>query len=142
MKKNETEGYVSEETMIPAGAWRRSKAFLADFVLTAALSTTIAAAMGGFSVLSVGVIHVLVLGAYCVGMESSSMMATFGKRLEGVEVLNKRYERITIGQAFMRYVFFLLSIILFFQGLLIIFSSEEKETLHDRLSGTSIMWTD
>ncbi|GAA0137025.1 hypothetical protein YSY43_38660 [Paenibacillus sp. YSY-4.3] len=76
---------------------------------------------------------------YCCSMESSKYQATIGKRLLGVMVVDKDYERITYARANSRYWGKLLSGLILGLGYLMAFSHEKRQALHDRMAGTYVV---
>lgn len=75
---------------------------------------------------------------FCL-MESSKYQATIGKRLLGVMVVDKDYERITYARANTRYWGKLLSGLLLGLGYLMAFSHEKRQAMHDRMAGTYVV---
>ena len=71
--------------------------------------------------------------------ESSKAQATFGKRIMGIKVVNRRGEDMNFANAFLRAgAKFFVSGILFI-GYLMAFFDPERRALHDRWAGTHVV---
>ncbi|MGG4095013.1 RDD family protein [Paenibacillus lautus] len=75
---------------------------------------------------------------FCL-MESSKYQATIGKRLLGVMVVDKDYERITYARANSRYWGKMLSGLILGIGYLMAVSHEKRQAMHDRMAGTYVV---
>lgn len=71
---------------------------------------------------------------YFAGLESSSRHGTFGKSLLKIHVLDKQGQGISFWRASVRYMSKTLSSVLLF-GFLMVFFTEKKQTLHDKIAG-------
>lgn len=70
--------------------------------------------------------------------ESSEAMASPGKRAMGLQVLSQDGERLSFGQALVRWLFQAVTVITLF-GLATIWFTDRRQTLHDILSRTVVV---
>lgn len=73
-------------------------------------------------------------------MESSELRATPGKYWVGIQVADIQGRRISIQSALLRNVFKLFSPVLLFLGCLTALFTEKKQTLHDLIAGTIVVY--
>ena len=85
------------------------------------------------------VLFMLAWGAYYSYFEGSSWRATPGKRLLGIEVLNRAGAPIGYWQALVRFIGRLLSIATFGIGFLAALFNHRRRTLHDLIAGTIVV---
>ncbi len=143
-----------------AGFWRRFGAFWIDSIIIVIVGCIGGCLIGLFYVIlvaetNVGDISPSEIGIdsgifgfiwgvavdylYCTAMESSSMQATFGKRLLNTIVTNYEFRRIGFAQANARYLGKLVSSLTFCIGFLMVAFTEKKQALHDQLAGTLVI---
>jgi len=99
--------------------------------------------------------------SYYVFLTSSKMQGTLGKKLMGLKVVNKEYQKVSLVESFTREIFYSASSVLsvmvilspflnLFNGFLslfilvdalIMFGNEKRATLHDRLAHTYVLNT-
>ena len=141
-----------------SGFWRRSAAFITDYVVMFVLGR-VGVVVLAVSFMLIGdsgvdlrstvsmpvlltVAFVAVLGiyiAYYAGMESSAAQATLGKMALGIKVCDLRGRRITKGQAFGRYFGKIVSGLILGIGYLMAGFTEKKQALHDMMAGTLVV---
>jgi uncharacterized RDD family membrane protein YckC len=143
-----------------SGFWRRSAAFMIDYVVmfvlgrVGAIGLAVAFMLVGDSgvnlrssvslpvVVTVAVVAVLgIYIAYYAGMESSAAQATLGKMAVGIKVCDLQGRRITFGRAVGRFFAKGLSGLLLGVGYLMVAFTEKKQGLHDLMVGTIVVNT-
>ena len=72
-------------------------------------------------------------------MESSSYQATFGKRALGLKVVDKNFERLTLGNALGRYLAKIPSALILGIGYFMAGWTEKKQALHDMIASTYVV---
>jgi uncharacterized RDD family membrane protein YckC len=145
------------ESKIYAGFFRRVLAWFIDLVILMVFSMSLALSIGFvviFSCLalrlpealqtqiveSIGtVVGFTVVILYFTMFESSSWMATPGKRVTGLIVTDMTGNRISYGRAVARLFGKFLSGFLFCLGYLVCLITEHKQTLHDIIAHT-LVW--
>ncbi len=85
------------------------------------------------------VLFILAWGAYYSYFEGSLWRATPGKRLLGIQVLNRSGAPIGYWQAFFRFLGRLLSTATFNIGFLVALFNRRRRTLHDLIAGTIVV---
>lgn len=85
------------------------------------------------------VLHFVLMVTYYVMQEAGHHQAAFGKRAMGLIVTDMQGQRITHGQALGRWVGGLLSS-LFFAGYLLSLFTQRRQTLHDLMAGTVVLY--
>lgn len=136
-----------------ASFWRRLGAYMIDgFLLSAIQLVLLAPAIGG-AVLSgdfeamigalgiVNVISLIVVFLYFPLMHSSKYQATFGKKWLGIKVVDESGQRISIARAFGRFFAYILSFLTFYIGFLMIFFTERRQALHDKIAKTCVVYS-
>ncbi len=76
---------------------------------------------------------------YFTWLESSKFQATFGKKIMGLAVLDVHCQRITFGQANVRYWSKIISTALLFGGFWMMLFFKKNQTLHDFIAGTIVI---
>ncbi len=134
-----------------AGFWKRFVAMIVDaIVLTVVMvPITLVLGLGGAMSGSEGVaisanlmlnlISFVLYWAYYAGMESSTMQATLGKRLLGIQVTDLSGERVTFARATGRYFAKIISALIFMIGYIMAAFTEKKQGLHDIIAGTLVV---
>ena len=85
------------------------------------------------------VISILVVWLYYAGLESSSQMATLGKRALGLRVTDLQGQRIDFARATGRHFGKILSALLLLIGFLMMIWDEKNQTLHDKMAGCLVV---
>ncbi|MDD1728416.1 MAG: RDD family protein [Methanospirillum sp.] len=129
-----------------AGFWIRFAAYILDgivlliptlIIVFIALSITLTSTqlMGNLFSLVAGLI---ISWLYFALQESSKYQATLGKRGAGVMVVNAEGERITLGQATIRWIIKAIPILNLI-SYIILAIDEKKQGLHDKAAGTFVV---
>lgn len=84
------------------------------------------------------IIGTFLLTAYFVILESSSLSATFGKKIMGIYVITENGDKLSIGKAIIRNLARQLSSI-FFIGYIMALFTEKTQTLHDKIAKTLVV---
>jgi len=120
------------------GFIRRSVAFLLDIpflILLYYFSESVCQFMYDawyFHISSHVFLYIVFVILYFATLESSSLKATFGKVLIGIQVENKETSnRLTFPRALLRFFFKILSIFFLLMGIIIILFTQQKQALHD-----------
>ncbi len=99
--------------------------------------------ISGFFIISVILFYLLgpflLKTLYWTIFESSSLQATPGKAIAGIKVVNKIGKRATFLNCFGRNIGKFVSAIIFYFGFLMILFNRDKKSLHDNMSGTSVI---
>jgi uncharacterized RDD family membrane protein YckC len=85
------------------------------------------------------VLGILVTWIYYAGLESSSQMATLGKRVLGLKVTDLQGQRIDFARASGRHFGKILSALFLGIGFLMMIWDEKNQTLHDKMSGCLVV---
>lgn len=140
--------------MTYGGFWIRVGAYLIDTVLLMMVfvplififgTSTVETTSTGFSssAQSDSPVLNLILGllgaAYFVGLESSAMQATPGKRAMGLVVTDADGRRISVLRALGRYFAKILSSMIFFIGFIMVAFTDRKQGLHDLICTTFVV---
>ena len=86
------------------------------------------------------VLFIILCWLYSAGVTSSQYGGTFGKMIMGLKVVDTLGERISLGRATVRFIARIFSGLILGIGLLMIHFSPEKQGLHDRFSGTYVLY--
>ncbi|MBK8365592.1 MAG: RDD family protein [Bacteroidetes bacterium] len=136
-----------------AGFWIRFGAAFIDGLIMYVIQTAITLAFfGGFALSpeamqsagmgSLAGYYIIILGlnlVYFAVMESSSYQATFGKRALGLKVVDKNFERLTLGNALGRYLAKIPSALILGIGYFMAGWTEKKQALHDMIASTYVV---
>jgi uncharacterized RDD family membrane protein YckC len=127
-----------------AGFWIRALAYLIDTLILLVVSEIILLplkVLPGDTALTFGaLVPLLVCFTYMPAFWSSGLQATIGQMICGLKVVNAiTGGRISVGQAFGRWLALLLSIGILFVGVIMVAFSERKRGLHDMLAGTYVV---
>jgi uncharacterized RDD family membrane protein YckC len=133
-----------------ASFWARFAAVLIDQVLMTCVSLVLVffigvvqAAGGGRDMSAVqsliNVISIVIVWVYYAGLESSSQMATFGKRLLGLKVTDLQGQRIDFGRATGRYFGKILSGLALLIGFFAMLWDDKSQTWHDKMAGCLVV---
>ena len=124
----------NNQPMNYAGFWIRLVAYLIDFVVVMIPGTLIIYA-GLPSLLN------LVLGiAYWIYFPSSEYMATPGKMALGLIITDEHGNQIGAGAAAVRYIGYIISMLIIFIGFIMIGFTEKKRGLHDMIASTQVVY--
>ncbi|PSG96415.1 hypothetical protein BRD56_10805 [Thermoplasmatales archaeon SW_10_69_26] len=138
----------------PASFWRRLGAYLLDAVVIFVATTVAAEAiLGGQPPADIDplapaaldelwpyyALNGVIAWTYFASFESSTLQATLGKHLLGLQVTDEQGEPISFLRATGRYVGKLLSALPLGLGFLMVFSSERNQALHDHLASCLVL---
>ncbi|MNO45805.1 RDD family protein [compost metagenome] len=94
----------------------------------------------GFISRSVFVFNLMFGWLYFTLMESSKWQATLGKMALGIVVVDELYDtRISFGKANKRYWSKMISSLIIFIGYIMVFFTQERQALHDKIAGTHVV---
>ena len=130
--RNSTDDSVTTNPII-ASLSRRSAAFLIDGLILcfiAAVAGSLIPFLGGL----------IVWFFYGPLLECSEIRATVGKHLMGIQVTDLMGQRISLKAAVIRNVMKLVSISILFIGFLIALFTSKKQSLHDLLAETIVVY--
>lgn len=116
-----------------ASIGRRLGAMILDGVIVGVLSMIL-----GHAIPVIG--SLLVMAAYAPVLESSEVRATIGKHLMGIQVADLSGGRISFRTGLIRYVMKFVSSVLLFAGYFVAFFTEKKQTLHDLVAETVVVY--
>ncbi|HEY0178283.1 MAG TPA: RDD family protein [Dokdonella sp.] len=139
---------------IHAGFWRRSAAYVIDYVVTLVLAYAITVAAGAglgftssgdvagaaFGTMIGGVLGIVVGWLYFALQESSAAQATLGKRAMSLKVTDDYGHRIGFGRASGRFFGKILSGVILAIGFMLAGWTARKQALHDLLAGTLVVF--
>lgn len=140
---------IDVSAMQYAGFWRRAGSLVLDGIFVTLLTLPIFflffflidamenedAAVLIFYALSISAVFI-----YYGVQESGEHQATWGKRIMGLVVSDMQGQRITLGRAFGRHLGRFLSMMLMYLGYVLALFTERRQTLHDKLSGTVVLY--
>lgn len=89
--------------------------------------------------LVINLISILVGWLYFAGLESSSQMATLGKRMVGLKVTDLQGQRVDFARATGRHFGKILSALPIGLGFFLMLSDPKKQTWHDKMSGCLVV---
>ena len=124
----------SPQPMNYAGFWIRFVAYLIDLVVVT---------IPGMLIISAGLPSLLnlILGlAYFIYFPSSEYMATPGKMALGLIITDEHGNRIGAGTAAVRYIGYIISILIIGIGFFIIGFTEKRMGLHDMIARTRVVY--
>ncbi|MBS0421601.1 MAG: RDD family protein [Proteobacteria bacterium] len=130
--------YRSGGSMPYAGFWKRSGAFVIDYIIVMIVMQVPRLALGpkgGLMALVLPVVGCL----YYALMESSSLQATLGKKALDLKVTDLNGERIGLGRALGRLFGHILSYLILGIGFAMAVFTERRQTLHDKIAGTLVV---
>ena len=119
-----------------AGVWKRFFAFLIDAAVFVILLWALTQ-MAGITTASVAM--VVIIWLYYALMESSPVQASLGKIIMGLKVVDRRGRRLTFWQATERILSKLVTNITFYFGFFVAAFDHKKQTLHDRISHSTVI---
>lgn len=138
---------VTIEPVRYAGFWRRLLSYLLDSIIMAAVSGIlfgfhsrgINPDIGMFADLGDTFGMIAVSWLYFSFMESSKFQGTLGKMALNIKVIDMAGARISFGRATGRHFAKIISGIILGIGYLMIFWTEKKQGLHDRIAKTLVV---
>jgi uncharacterized RDD family membrane protein YckC/Tfp pilus assembly major pilin PilA len=128
-----------------AGFWRRTGAYLIDYVLVVFAAGTIGALLAGVSRGLTPIVVLVSVWLYYALMESSELQATLGKRAVGIKVTDLEGNRVSFTRATGRLVAHLVSSLTLGIGFAMAVFTSRRQTLHDNIAGTLVVgreWTE
>ena len=144
----------SQPQITYAGFWRRTAAYLIDFIVLAVCVSFLTI----FSILASGgslesaedvtmtgnLLGLVVTWLYYAAMESSPLQATLGKMALGILVTDMNGARLSFGRATGRHFGKIISSFFFGIGFMLAGWTKYKQALHDDMSGSLVVcrWTD
>ena len=126
-----------------AGFWIRALACLIDLVilsLPVAIVTLIFPPPPSHLMTFLRFFYSILCILYFVILESSRWQGTFGKKTLGIIVTDLNGNRISVRNAFGRYIAQFFSTILFCFGYIMIAFSDKKQGLHDKIAKTLVIY--
>jgi len=135
---------VNVGSMQYAGFWRRAAAFLLDGLFINLLAIPLVA----LSYFLESEVHVLLLNIpvlilvwlYHALLESGPHQATWGKRIMSLVVSDMQGQRPSFGRTSGRFFSSILSILILYLGYFMSLFTERRQTLHDKLAGTVVLY--
>ncbi len=130
---------------IYAGLWKRSFAFLIDFVITIIPLLAIMKFTGLYKLnhewtgVGINLIQVTLYWLYYSLLQSSNWQSTIGKKVLGLIVTDLNGSKISFQQASIRFLFMFLSILTLGVGFILISFNTKKQALHDKLARTVVL---
>jgi uncharacterized RDD family membrane protein YckC/Tfp pilus assembly major pilin PilA len=138
-------GQGSSQTPPYAGFWRRTGAYLLDYMLVIFAAGIIGAVLGPI-IRGLMPLAVLVsVWLYYALLESSELQATLGKKAVGIKVTDVEGNQISFARATGRLAGHLVSGITLGIGFAMAVFTSRRQTLHDMMAGTLVVgreWTD
>jgi uncharacterized RDD family membrane protein YckC len=128
-----SESPFNSTTTFYAPLGKRLLAFILDLIIL-----VIPSSIAGHIIPIVGGIIVLFL--YGPILESSEIKATLGKHLVGIQVVDMMGRKISLRMAVLRNVLKFVSSVLLFIGFFFAIFTRKKQTLHDLLSDTLVVY--
>jgi uncharacterized RDD family membrane protein YckC len=126
--------------MVYAGFWKRAVALVIDTIILTLLVSPFSLLMGWhYFILGSWVISVTLNWLYFSLFESGNWMATPGKRLLSIKVVDLSGGRISFGKATGRYFAKILSAMIFCIGYLMAAFTKRKQALHDVIVDTLVI---
>jgi len=123
-----------------AGFWIRLAAYIVDATVVGILTLPILIAIDAQGALS-SIATIAIAVIYTVGFWSA-MGATPGKMAVGVKIVGRDGEPLHAGQAFLRYVGYIVSTLTLGIGFLMIAFTGQKRGIHDYVAGTVVVKRD
>jgi len=122
------------------GFWRRFAAIFIDIVAVGIVSSVLnALVFGGDAVRGNGLSTLLGLAYYLYFWSSYGHGQTPGSRVLGIRVVKTTGAELTLVEAFIRYVGFILSCIVIFIGVIWVAFDANKQGWHDKIAGTYVV---
>jgi len=122
------------------GFWRRFAAIVIDIIAVGIVSSVLnALVFGGDQVRGNGLSTLLGLAYYMYFWSAYGHGQTPGSRVLGIRVVKTTGAELTIMDAFIRYLGFLLSCIAIFIGVIWVAFDANKQGWHDKIAGTYVV---
>lgn len=140
--------HIDVSSMQYAGFWRRAASLLLDSVFVSLLTIPVAIAGvaladvigSGVAVALMYAISIGIVWLYYAMQESGPNQATWGKRIMGLVVSDMQGQRLSFGRAAGRHLGRFFSILLLYLGYVLALFTERRQTLHDKLAGTVVLY--
>lgn len=124
------------------GFFPRLFAYLMDILFIIVLSFIAGSIFGSLGLLTsdtANLLGLIIAILYFSIQESSAKQATFGKQIMGIKVVDENLHRISFGRAVGRYFGRILSGIILCIGYIMIFFTQRKQALHDKIVSTLVI---
>jgi len=122
------------------GFWRRFGAIVIDIIAVGIVSSVLnALVFGGDQVRGNGLSTLLGLAYYMYFWSAYGHGQTPGNRVLGIRVVKTTGAELTLMDAFIRYVGFILSCIVIFIGVIWVAFDANKQGWHDKIAGTYVV---
>ncbi|MFO0427124.1 MAG: RDD family protein [Planctomyces sp.] len=131
--------------LVPAGFLTRFLAAFVDGIITSIVGVVVGIGVGvtiggDASGQAISQLLGLLIGwIYSAGMEGSSLQATPGKMLLGIQVVDLEGRQISFGRASGRHFAKILSTIILMIGFLMALFTQRKQALHDIIAGCLVV---
>ncbi len=142
-------GAINSQDYEYAGFFRRFFAFIIDYVIVAFFMGFVAGIFDeifGTNIVNlvtnedlITIILLLALIIYHTFFESSKQQASLGKQLLRLKVVNKDAEKLSFANALGRNMGRIISNLTFGIGYLMVFFTERRQSLHDKMASTYIL---
>lgn len=149
---------VESENIKYAGFWIRFAAYFIDGIIIGIPISLIAVALGVLPIFSTNDVNttlyaqslfildmffyislLMISVLYYAGMHASKWQGTLGKMIVGIKVTDLNGQRISFGRSLGRFFATILSMI-FFIGYIMAAFTNKKQSLHDRIAGTVVVY--
>lgn len=133
--------YRSNGSIPYAGFWKRTGAFVIDYIIVALVGRIFALGFGAPTHQGslFPLVYLIATCLYYALFESSQMQATPGKRALGLKVTDLQGEQISFGRALGRLFGHLVSFLTFGVGFAMAVFTERRQALHDMMAGTLVV---
>jgi uncharacterized RDD family membrane protein YckC len=122
------------------GFWRRFAAIFIDGVAVGIVGSILnSLVFGGDAVRGNGITTLLGLAYYLYFWSSYGHGQTPGSRVLGIRVVKTTGAELTLTEAFIRYIGFILSCIVIFIGVIWVAFDANKQGWHDKIAGTYVV---
>ena len=88
---------------------------------------------------AINLMGIILAWLYYALQESSARQATLGQRALKIKVVDYNFERISFARATGRHFAMILSVLILFIGVIMIFFTKRRQTLHDIIAGTLVI---
>lgn len=145
LNESELFGLNGREDMVYATFWQRLGAYIVDCLVMFLVTTPVFMIMpnpdlgNGWAIVRDQLISNGVWLLYYVFMISSRFQGTLGKLAFGLKVMREDGNTLTIPQAFLRYIYTVVSLIVFGLGIISIFGDPKKRAWHDKWVGCVVV---
>lgn len=129
-----------------ASFWQRAGAYIIDIIIVNVIAIIIViflALLGSTGMLeddeSANLLGFAIAWLYFATQESSSVQATFGKRILGLKVTDRHYRGIGFGRATGRFFSKIVSALILLMGFIMVLFTKKRQGLHDMIAGTYVL---